>query len=489
MGENIQDAAAERGVLAGICNFGSDTYLDIADIVSAKTFTINSNQVIFACAAHSLKDRAISRLDYPTILSAANALGVGGFFENRDEAKHLRAVMTMSIEQESIRRLAARIRKLEIARELCGVTLGAASRIQAITGDEPVEEILGFAENPISEYITRISNGNLAGSSLMGEGAAAYYQYLIDNPREMMGISTGFPNFDRAIGGGLRAGCVDLIGARQKAGKTFISDNVGLHVVNMGVPVFNIDTEMSKEEHQIRVGACIAGVESEKIEQGKLNREDRDKLFKAAEKLATLPYHYECVIGVPFEDILCRMRRWILQKVGLADNGKAKPCLIIYDYLKLLDATGLKNNIAETQLLRFIASGLKNFMARYGSSCLTFAQLNREGIDIENASIIRGSDGILDAVTSFSLYKWKSSDERNGAVGDARKYTHKLKPLICRHGPCLDEDDYINIQTDYSRAKIIEGPTKFQLATNVARQEKGFVVSDDKNPINFAEQD
>ena len=41
------DPAAERAVLAGICTYGENAYLDIADILQETSFTIDSNNIIF----------------------------------------------------------------------------------------------------------------------------------------------------------------------------------------------------------------------------------------------------------------------------------------------------------------------------------------------------------------------------------------------------------------------------------------------------------
>lgn len=48
------DPASERAVLAGICSYGEEAYLDIADIVQESTFTIDSNGTIFNALKESV---------------------------------------------------------------------------------------------------------------------------------------------------------------------------------------------------------------------------------------------------------------------------------------------------------------------------------------------------------------------------------------------------------------------------------------------------
>ena len=43
------DTSAERAVLAGICKYGEDAYLDVADIVQETSFTIDSNKILYKC--------------------------------------------------------------------------------------------------------------------------------------------------------------------------------------------------------------------------------------------------------------------------------------------------------------------------------------------------------------------------------------------------------------------------------------------------------
>ena len=51
------DTAAERAVLAGICKYGEDAYLDIADIIQDTSFTVDSNKTIYQCIKNILMRR------------------------------------------------------------------------------------------------------------------------------------------------------------------------------------------------------------------------------------------------------------------------------------------------------------------------------------------------------------------------------------------------------------------------------------------------
>ncbi len=465
---NLGDAAAERGVISGVIRHGAEVYLDICDIVTPRTMTVDSNQHIWACLNHIFKDSNAESVDLPTLLSAANSLGLGSLFEKKEEMEHLRGIFNFPSNKDSVRRLAGRIRKLEVSRLLEEQVDVAKANVQNLTGDESIEQILLAAEQPIFDFSSLLTNVDSSGPRLMGEGALEYLEYLMDNPREMMGISTGMPRFDKAIGGGLRGNSVDVVAARLKQGKSFLVDNVATFIAGTyNIPVLNVDTEMTWEEHLHRVTANMAGVETEHIETGKCgkNPTERKRIVEAATRLKGMPYHYDCVIGKPFEDVLASLRRWVTRTVGInKGTGKANPCVIIYDYIKMMSGETLSSDLKEYQALGFVTTALKNFMGRYSIACLAFAQLNRDGIDSNDTSAVGGSDRIAQYGTSLTYYKRKDPEEIAEAGATGKKFTHKLIPVASRHGRGLDDpEDYINIQAEYQYGRITEGPTRNEL--------------------------
>ena len=72
----LSDAPAERAILAGICRYGSEAYYEVATLVNEKSFTIESNQIIYSCLKHILEADSSKEIDLPTILSASKEVGV-----------------------------------------------------------------------------------------------------------------------------------------------------------------------------------------------------------------------------------------------------------------------------------------------------------------------------------------------------------------------------------------------------------------------------
>ena len=227
----------------------------------------------------------------------------------------------------------------------------------------------------------------------------------------------------------------------------------------------------------------MSEVPIEDIETGNFGKTPyiRDKVLANAKKLEGLPYYHKSIAGKPFEEQVAIMRRWIAKEVGLNTDGTAKKCVIIYDYIKLMDTQGL-NDLAEFQLLGFMMSSLHNFMVRYKIPCLAFMQLNRDGITKEGTDTASGSDRIVWLCSNFTIYKKKSDEE---IAEDGTKYgNRKLVPVVARHGSGLDDGDYINCQMIGKFGRIVEGKTKFEIA-NAKEVDEGFVVEDEEYDIPF----
>lgn len=478
----LNDPAAERAVVAGVLHYNASAYFDIADIISDNTFTIDSNAILFKCAKYAIEKDNDVKIDIPTIYSSAQELGLSHVYTKTEEVKHLHAVMSMPVQLPNIRKFAAKIRKLEIARLLHGQLEIAQDKLVELRGDESITHILGIAEDSIFDF-TSLLNDSDDEPELMGAGLTAYIEHLAANPVECVGISTGYPVFDIAIGGGLRNGTVNMIGARPKTGKSVLAMNIGSHISrNINIPVLYLDTEMMKEDQIHRMMAMLTETNINDIETGKFGATVHGaSVIAMARRLeeANTPFYYKNISGKPFEDILAIMRRWLIKKVGLNDDGKAKPCVVIFDYLKLMSDDGLAN-LQEYQLLGFMMTGLHNFAVRYKLPVLSFMQLNRDGINKESTDVASGSDRIVWLCSNFSIYKKKSDEEISKSGKDSGN--RKMVPIVARHGGDWNDGDYINMHMQGQFAKIVEGKTAYE----VDKEDDGFVIEEeDESDVPF----
>lgn len=477
MGE-LNDIGTERAVLAGLCQYGEKAYLDTAQILKVSTFTLEINQIIFKCIENCLKQGGDTKLDLPTILSSASSLGLSSFFEKSNEFEHLRTILYFpDIELANLRTLAKKISKLEIGRKLIDQLDLAKGKLQTISGEESIVDILDIAESSVFDLGSKLQ-GRDDEIKTIGCDIDEYVKELIDNPIEQIGISTGFPRYDYSIGGGLRGGTINIISARMKQGKSIFVNCMGNFIANeLNVPILYLDTELKREDQINRSLALSTNVSITDIETGKIKNKDLQKIKKAQSKLESIPYYHKSIAGIDFESQLSLMRRWLVRDVGLDQDGKANQCVIIYDYIKLMSGEEIKSHMQEFQALGFMMSSLHNFAVRYDVPIVATAQLNRDGIDKESTSAISGSDRILWLCSNFSIFKDKSDEEI--AKDGANAGNKKMVVLATRHGPGTQWKEYINFQMEGEYSRITENKTNFELEKEKKEKETGFNLSEE----------
>lgn len=470
--ESLADPAAERAALAGAFRHGPEAWLEIDDLWTERTLTVNSNQFIYRCLRHLYQANPECVPDVPSILSAANSLGLSGFFADPDEIRHLRAIaISTPVELGNVRALATKVRKLEVARAAVEATEQARGKLLGVTGDEPIDAILELLEGPVARFGDSIASTGEGAPRAIGQGILEWLDHIESNPVDMLGMPSGFREMDEALGDGLKPGCITLIGARSGIGKSHIGVNVAMRLacgcgydwpnldVRERVPVLYLDTEMQENDHRFRGLGNLCGVSARKLKRGTYAKDPtwQRKVREAAKYLESVPYEMLSIAGQPFEETLGTMRRWIRRRVGLGPDGKAKPCLIVFDYVKLMDSSGLSKNIAEFQQLGFIMTGLHNFAVRYNVPILAFCQLNRDGINVEETNAIGGSDRLLWLASDLLLYK-PLTEEEIAALANQGVFTHKFVVLKSRHGPGLPSKHFIAMRADYDCSRVTEGP-------------------------------
>ena len=476
MKNNLEDLASERAVLAALCQYGLDCYLEI-DFVDADHFTDDMNQLLFHCIYKSVSENA--KVELASILSAANSLGVQESINNKQEISFIRSLFNFPIHKENAKSHAVKIAKLKLARDLKKTLKACQKDLDATNGDEDVMDLISKVEAPILDATADIYQSSNKKTEIIGEDIDDYIEFLSENVSENVGIPTGFPRYDAAIGGGLRRKCVDLVAARPKVGKSMFGDAVAMNVSSLGIPVLMLDTEMSKEDHLNRMLANLSGVDINKISTGKFteNPLEKEKVEKAAEKLKEIPYHYISIAGQPFENILAIMRKWIYQHVGFDESGVTNDCLIVYDYLKLMGSEGISSSMQEYQVLGFQITQLHNFMVKYDVPCLSFVQLNRDGITKESTDVVSGSDRLIWLCTSFSIFKMKSEEEI--AEDKVENGNRKLVPVVSRHGEGLDDGDYVSMKMFGKIGRLEEGMTRNELHNSARAREEGFEINEE----------
>lgn len=473
------NVGAERALLASLIQYGSECFVEISDIISEDSFGVVQNQVIFKCVKSVLSED--QHIDLASILSAASKLNLYESVNTAENIQYIKNLTKFFVKKENSYNFALDVKKSEFIRNIKSLVGRINDQIDTVDGTESIDEIISILEDPVNNFIRQEDSGEKP--EILGQNIYEYLEYLEENQCDTVGIPTGFKYYDHAIGGGLRRKCVDLIGARAKTGKSVMADCVAINVATNNIPVLMLDTEMDNKDHIHRILANLSGVEINEIAKGKFANDvdKKEKVLAAAKKLEAMPYYYVNVSGKPFDQILNIIKRWTFHTVQTDDNGVTNDCLVIYDYLKLMTSDSISSNIQEYQALGFQITNLHNLCVKLDIPCLSFVQLNRDGINKESADAVSGSDRLIWLCTSFTIFKVKSEEEI--AEDGVKNGDRKLVPVASRHGPGLEYKNYINCNMQGAISKISELNTRNELYSSQSNN-TGLISQEELDNLN-----
>lgn len=453
----LQDSGMERAILAGIATNGAECFFAVEDIMGASDFYWTYNQELFKILHHLVHNDDTKIFDTPSIQATAKILGYQDFAGGGKHTEYLDAVIEeVGSPKDNVMSLVVAVYKLSIARKGYRAAAIVQKDLQQVTGAEDIDDIIAKIEEPIFEFTGKLTSHE-AGVVSLGGRFEKVMTALAETPQDMVGLPTGFPFWDESIGGGLRPGTVNVIGARAKIGKSFVCINMANNIAGNGIPVLYLDTELTSDVQLHRLASLVTGVELNHVETGKFrsNKNESEALWDCKEYMEKLPIDHFSVAGFPPHAIMSIARRWLSKTVGFTSSGSAKPCLIIYDYIKLMDDGGFKKGLQEYQLLGFLITALHNFAVKFKLPILATVQLNRDGVDKEGSDVISGSDRIGWLCSNFSILKKKTSAElTEDPPSNGRK---KLVVTDTRYGPGMESGEYVNMVDNLSVGRLTEG--------------------------------
>lgn len=393
----------ENAIISALVKGGRDVLADIIDIVSESSFSNVKNKIIFE-SAKSLLDKNIEVNRTNILVESRESCGAGTeVFDHLDDSVDLKS--------DSLRSMARTLKNKEILIESINSHKYAIEQLHQLSATESVDKIFSVSEDSLFNLIKKFSSSQDEIVSVK-DVVKDMVDYWAQNPTQYVGLPTPWPKFNESIGGGMRTG-ITLIGSRAGVGKTSIGINTANFLCDQGIPVLILDTEMELKDVLPRIISSISDVPIRRIETGDFSAVDfENNAVRSAVKQISENYNLShiSVAGRSFNEILSIIRRWVYSCVGIAENGKANQCLVIYDYFKIMDSSDI-SDMQEYQAMGFQVSKLADFCKVYDIPCLSFVQLNRDGIAKESSDVIAQSDRLLWLVNSFSIFKIKTLDE------------------------------------------------------------------------------
>lgn len=332
-----------------------------------------------------------------------------GLYEAFDELVKLRVCREINENAENVKTFVKENLDKDIPKIISGVDKIYNSKVQTFLDNEEPEDLYGN----LSDYVYNLSL----------------------NPLEEVGLVTPFPLFNKYFGG-LRSGNgIYAIASRPKHGKSSYLLNLaeGTALINEGVKVLLLDTEMSTKISKLRAASAICNVGMWWLETGKWKNNTKlssqiEKYIHTQNKLKGKIFHKN-VAGRPIEEIVSIIRQWYLKNVGR--SGRA---LVIYDYLKLTGEQ-LGQNWGEYQVMGEKINRLNEVGYDLNIPVFTAIQQNRsafgkDGQKVDDSTSIGQTDRLEWFCAFLAIFRRKTPSE---ILSYGTTFgTHVMKPLAYR---------------------------------------------------------
>lgn len=442
----LQALGAERAVLAIILK-KPDVFFEVSDMVTEDDFSNIGNKLIFSVMKDILEKDKDSKLDHFLIISRAEQKGVEDFLRHTQNGELLEALETtkQSINEESIHKHVAAVKDASVRRRLIDVVSNMGDEIEQFDGS--ILELRDHVESKILNTTKLIDNGPDDLENL-SSGFEESINELADRSIPL-GVDIGFPRFQKDCGQ-IRNGTVTGVFARAKAGKsqlaTFMVHNVAIaKPEHLRLPTLILDTELQAMDQQMRLCGMMTGIPYEIIESGawKSNREQVKLMTEAFKKVKAAPLYYKNIAGRSITHVIPIIRKFVHKICGGPQIGNKTPrCLIVYDYIKLMNAKDIAH-AKEYEMLNFLLSQLHDTAIDLNVPIVAFGQLNKEAFKVDSEQAVAGTDRINWNLDSVSILRRKKPEEVE--ADGSQRGNYMLKCLLARRGSGHDEGDWINL--------------------------------------------
>ena len=459
--ETFSDNYSEKVILGHLLNKGSSSYFFTNLFLNKVDFYSPEHQAIFSCVEHVCADLDLTSITIDTVVSSSNKLGLQSLISH-EYINDIKNSSDDAMTENELKSFIDSIRFWSVVRKFKSRLAGLDRYLEKVGPETPLSDVISHAEKSVLDFIPDMLNENDIID--VGEFAQKYIEHLAENPVDIPGIPSGFPRYDNSIGGGFRRGSVNIIGARPKIGKSTFCLNVSKNVVYQDIPVLYLDTEMTKEIQAIKWVSLNSGVSQDLVETGKFSTKSnlKNAVERAIQDIRGKRFNHINISGKTPQEYFSLMRRWVNTVVGRDENGRINDCLIVLDYLKTMNLDELGSH-QEYQHLGDIVTKLHNFSVKYDVPILSAVQLNRDGINREDAGVVSASDRILWLCTNLTFLKRKTDEDV--AAGDSLSNgDRKMIVVETRFGAGMDAgSEYINLVSNLECCKFSEGKFNYEV--------------------------
>jgi replicative DNA helicase len=344
---------AEQGVLGGLL-LDNSSWDRAGELLAEGDFYSHDHRAIYEAIGRLVQ--ANKPADVITVFEQLQSLGRA---EECGGLAYLNALAQSVPGAANIRRYAEIVRERAVARQVIAACDAIATKAFAGAAASEVLDMAGTAFGQLERAGQRVESQPL--DSLIARALDRYTE--LAEGKVAGAIPTGIAPFDRLVNG-LQPGKVYVFGARPSVGKSAVGRYIGLNAAKLGHPTLLLSQEMPGDEVADCVVAQTAGIDSERLQTGRLMHDDWGRLADAVDEIRGWPFHVDDQGGLRLSDIRAKAR---------SIKG---PRVLILDYLQLSRST-LKNATTNDQIAE-ISKGLKALAMEMKIAVVVLSQLNRD---------------------------------------------------------------------------------------------------------------
>jgi replicative DNA helicase len=415
---NLQPQAKDAEIaILGAIMIQDGSFDKVADILTAESFYFTAHQKIFAAFCN------LNKKHYPIdLVTVSENLRENNDLESIGGAYELVKLTNSVVSAANILNHARIVHEKYILRKI--IKLGSELTSKALETGADAFELCDLAEKSIMQISDVNQNEMLHIGNVMMQTLNK-----IDTWRKagtsITGVKSGFSELDRATRG-WQPGDLIIIAARPSVGKTAFSLNLVLNAAMSGKGVAIWSLEMKAPYLALRMLASQSSVILQKLQIGKLDETDQEKINEAAQNLSKYNIFFDDSNSVNLRSLKAKARR--LKKKH--DIG-----LIVIDYLQLMHGE-TKNN--REQEIATISRELKNLAQELEIPIIALSQLSRDGVKNSTWEIpppissLRES-GAIEQDADLILMLWGANDAER-ANDTSFDYKRRIRIMKQRNG-------------------------------------------------------
>ncbi len=369
---------AEQSVLGSVL-IDKDSIIKIVDVIQPDDFYYDIHKMIFEAMVD-----LYNRHDPIDLLTLANALEERKQIEIVGGPGYL-AELTSSVPTAThVFKYAQIVKDKATLRKM--IRAGNVISACGFTENEEVENLLETAEKEVFSISQTFLKDRFVHvrDILTGRYEEFAALHMAEDKDKVKGIATGYKSLDNILSGFQPADLV-ILAARPSMGKTALALSIVQKISiesskKRTVGIFSL--EMSKEQLVDRLFCSLLGVDSWKLQHGRLEDKDFQNMGPVMDILNQAPVFIDDSVGTSITELRAKARRLQMEH-GLD--------LIIVDYLQLMSTNNMAYAGNRVQEISEISRALKSLGRELHVPVLALSQLSR-AVELRNPKIPQLSD-------------------------------------------------------------------------------------------------